>query len=131
MKLAFLGTSEFAVPALKALVEGGHDVVAVYTRAPRPAGRGQQERRTPVHELALSLGLAALTAFVFARLGGSQALALGLAAGNRNMGLMLAAAGAAVPDLTWLYFAVAQFPIYLMPAMLKPLARRFAPRTPA
>jgi BASS family bile acid:Na+ symporter len=76
---------------------------------------------------ALSLGLAALTAFVFARLGGGQALALGLAAGNRNMGLMLAAAGASVPDLTWLYFAVAQFPIYLMPAMLKPLARRVAP----
>ena len=73
---------------------------------------------------ALSLGLAALTAFVFARLGAGQALAPGLAAGNRNMGLMLAAAGTAVPDLTWLYFAVAQFPIYLMPAMLKPLARR-------
>jgi methionyl-tRNA formyltransferase len=61
MKLAFLGTSEFAVPALKALVEAGHDVVAVYTRAPKPAGRGHQERRTPVHELALSLGLAVRT----------------------------------------------------------------------
>ena len=61
MKLAFLGTSEFAVPALKALVEAGHDVIAVYTRAPRPAGRGQQERRTPVHELALSLGLSVQT----------------------------------------------------------------------
>ena len=57
MKLAFLGTSAFAVPALKALVEAGHDVAAVYTRAPKPAGRGQQERRTPVHETALSLGL--------------------------------------------------------------------------
>jgi methionyl-tRNA formyltransferase len=61
MKLAFLGTSEFAVPALEALVEAGHDVVAVYTRAPKPAGRGQQERRTPVHELAQSLGLAVRT----------------------------------------------------------------------
>ncbi|MBM3649747.1 MAG: methionyl-tRNA formyltransferase [Alphaproteobacteria bacterium] len=57
MKLAFLGTSEFAVPALAALVEAGHDVVAVYTRAPKPAGRGQQERLTPVHALARSLGL--------------------------------------------------------------------------
>ncbi len=57
MKLAFLGTSEFAVPALKALAEAGHDIVAVYTRAPRPAGRGQQERRTPVHETAAALGL--------------------------------------------------------------------------
>ena len=76
---------------------------------------------------ALSFGLMALTTLVFARLGMSQALALGLAAGNRNMGLMLAAAGAAVPELTWLYFAIAQLPIYLMPAMLKPLARRVAP----
>jgi methionyl-tRNA formyltransferase len=57
MKLAFLGTSEFAVPALAALVDAGHDVIAVYTRAPKPAGRGQQERRTPVHDLALALGL--------------------------------------------------------------------------
>ena len=61
MKLAFLGTSTFAVPALTALVDAGHDVIAVYTRAPKPAGRGQQERRTPVHELALSLGLAVRT----------------------------------------------------------------------
>jgi hypothetical protein len=77
----------------------------------------------------LSFGLMALTTMVFARLGLGQALALGLAAGNRNMGLMLAAAGAAVPELTWLYFAVAQLPIYLMPAMLKPLARRLTART--
>jgi len=75
----------------------------------------------------LSFGLAALTAVTFARLGMAQAFALGLAAGNRNMGLMLAAAGTAVPELTWLYFAIAQFPIYLMPAMLKPLARRLTP----
>jgi methionyl-tRNA formyltransferase len=57
MKLAFLGTSDFAVPALSALVDAGHEVIAVYTRAPKPAGRGQQERRTPVHELALSRAL--------------------------------------------------------------------------
>jgi methionyl-tRNA formyltransferase len=57
MKIAFLGTSEFAVPALQALVDAGHDVVAVYSRAPKPAGRGQQERKTPVHQLADSLGL--------------------------------------------------------------------------
>jgi methionyl-tRNA formyltransferase len=57
MKIAFLGTSEFAVPALQALVDAGHDVVAVYSRAPKPAGRGQQERKTPVHRLADTLGL--------------------------------------------------------------------------
>src|SRR6478735_2066131 len=57
MKIAFLGTSEFAVPALQALVDAGHDVIAVYARAPKPAGRGQQERKTPVHRLADTLGL--------------------------------------------------------------------------
>jgi methionyl-tRNA formyltransferase len=61
MKIAFLGTSDFAVPALRALVEAGHDVAAVYTRAPKAAGRGQQERKTPVHQLADTLGLPVLT----------------------------------------------------------------------
>jgi methionyl-tRNA formyltransferase len=57
MRLAFLGSSAFAVPALRALVEAGHEVVAVYTRAPKPAGRGQHEHKTPVHEVARTLGL--------------------------------------------------------------------------
>ncbi len=57
MKIAFLGTSGFAVPALRALVDAGHDVLAVYTRAPKAAGRGQQERKTAVHQLAGTLGL--------------------------------------------------------------------------
>jgi len=57
MRIAFLGTSAFAVPALKALAEAGHDVVAVYTRAPKPAGRGRQNRKTAVHELAETLGV--------------------------------------------------------------------------
>jgi methionyl-tRNA formyltransferase len=61
MRIAFLGTSEFAVPALQALVDAGHDVIGVYTRAPKPAGRGQQERKTPVHVLADRLGLAVHT----------------------------------------------------------------------
>ena len=61
MKLAFLGTSDFAVPALQALVDAGHEVVAVYTRAPKPAGRGQKEQKTPVHALAEQLGFAIRT----------------------------------------------------------------------
>jgi hypothetical protein len=44
-------------------------------------------------------------------------------AGNRNIGLMLAATGFAVSDIAWLYFAVAQFPIYLLPHLMRPLAR--------
>jgi BASS family bile acid:Na+ symporter len=65
-----------------------------------------------------------LTALVFAKAGWSRAFALGLMASQRNMGLMLAAAGTGVPELTWLYFALAQFPIYLLPQVLKPLAKR-------
>ena len=73
---------------------------------------------------ALALGMIALTALVFLRVGRARAFAIGLIAGNRNIGLMLAATGFVVPDVAWLYFAVAQFPIYLLPHLLKPLARR-------
>ena len=61
MKIAFLGTSAFAVPALEALVEAGHELACVYTRAPKPAGRGQRERKSPVHETADALGLSVRT----------------------------------------------------------------------
>ena len=75
---------------------------------------------------ALALGLIAITALVFARAGRGRAFAIGLIAGNRNIGLMLTATGFVVPDMAWLYFALAQFPIYLLPHLLKPLAKRLA-----
>ena len=74
----------------------------------------------------LALALIAITALVFLRAGRARAFAIGLIAGNRNIGLMLAATGFVVPDVAWLYFALAQFPIYLLPHLLKPLARRLA-----
>jgi methionyl-tRNA formyltransferase len=49
LRLAFMGTAAFAVPTLRALVEAGHEVVAVYTQPPRPAGRRQRPRQSPVH----------------------------------------------------------------------------------
>lgn len=52
MRVIFMGTPEFALPALDALAKAGHDIVAVYTRAPRPAGRGQREQISPVHAFA-------------------------------------------------------------------------------
>lgn len=70
----------------------------------------------------LTFILLGLTALAFAATGRREAFALGLMSSQRNMGLMLAAVGGTVPDLTWLYFALAQFPIYLLPQMLKPLA---------
>jgi len=78
----------------------------------------------------LALGLTALTTIVFARVGWGRSLALGLACGHRNLGLMLAATGGTIPDLSWLYFGLAQFPIYLVPQLLQPVARRFR-ATPA
>lgn len=65
-----------------------------------------------------------LTALLFIRAGRARAFALGLMASQRNMGLMLAATGGVLPDLVWLYFAFCQFPIYLLPQLLMPLARR-------
>ena len=73
----------------------------------------------------LTIVLIVLTCLIFHRAGRSPALALGLAVGSRNMGLMVAATGGAVPELTWLYFAVAQFPIYTLPYALKPLIHRW------
>jgi methionyl-tRNA formyltransferase len=57
MRIVFMGSPDFAVPNLNALVEAGHDVVAVYAQPPRPAGRGKAERKTAVHERAEALGL--------------------------------------------------------------------------
>ncbi len=56
-----MGTPEFAVPTLTEIVSTGHEVVAVYTRAPKPAGRGQAERKSPVHEAAESFGIPVFT----------------------------------------------------------------------
>jgi methionyl-tRNA formyltransferase len=52
LKLIFMGTPDFAAVALKALVETGHDIVAVYSQPPRPAGRGNKLRKSPVQLLA-------------------------------------------------------------------------------
>ena len=63
------------------------------------------------------------TYFVFAVVGRKNALAIAMMSSQRNMGLMLAGTGGILPDLTWLYIAVGQFPIYLSPHLLQPLAR--------
>ncbi|MEO0918330.1 MAG: methionyl-tRNA formyltransferase [Pseudomonadota bacterium] len=57
MKITFMGTPEFSVPALDALVADGHDVTCVYTQPPRPAGRGKKDRASPVQDRAEALGL--------------------------------------------------------------------------
>jgi methionyl-tRNA formyltransferase len=57
LRLAFMGSPAFSVPALRALHAAGHEIVAVYAQPPRPAGRGQKETPCPVHQAALELGL--------------------------------------------------------------------------
>ncbi len=57
LKLVFMGTPDFSVPALEAIVAAGHEVVAVYSQPPRPAGRGMAERPSPVHAKAAALGI--------------------------------------------------------------------------
>jgi methionyl-tRNA formyltransferase len=57
MRLAFMGSPDFAVPALRALHQAGHAIAAVYCQPPRPAGRGQAVQRCPVHRAAEELGL--------------------------------------------------------------------------
>jgi methionyl-tRNA formyltransferase len=52
-----MGTPDFAVPTLVEIIGAGHEVAAVYTRAPKPAGRGMAETRSPVHEIAARSGV--------------------------------------------------------------------------
>ena len=57
MRLIFMGTPDFAVPVLDALVAAGHEIACVYCQPPRPAGRGKKDRPTPVQRRAEALGL--------------------------------------------------------------------------
>lgn len=61
MRIAFMGTPDFAVQTLAELVAAGHEVVAVYSQPPAPRGRGQELKPSPVHAFADSLGLTVRT----------------------------------------------------------------------
>jgi BASS family bile acid:Na+ symporter len=78
----------------------------------------------------LTCVLMGLSVLVFMRAGADKGMVIGLLSVFRNVGVIMAAIGTTLPDLAWFYFAMIQFPIYLLPALLKPLARRlqrFAP----
>ena len=57
LRIVFMGTPDFAVPTLSEIIGQGHDVRCVYTRAPKPAGRGMELQKTPVHKLADTFGI--------------------------------------------------------------------------
>jgi methionyl-tRNA formyltransferase len=57
LRIVFMGTPDFSVPALEAIHAAGHEIAAVYSQPPRPAGRGMAERPSPVHAKAQALGI--------------------------------------------------------------------------
>src|SRR2546423_14921886 len=61
LRLIFMGTPDFAVPTLVEIVGRGHEVAAVYTRAPKPAGRGMELQVAPVEREARHLNISVLT----------------------------------------------------------------------
>ena len=61
LRVVFMGTPEFSVPTLAEIIGAGHDVVTVYTQPPRPAGRGMEPRRSPVHVFGASSGIPVLS----------------------------------------------------------------------
>ena len=65
MRIAFMGTPDFSVAALDALVAAGHEIACVYSQPPRPAGRGKKLRPSPVHSRAEALGLEVRTPLNF------------------------------------------------------------------
>ncbi len=61
LRLVFMGSPEFSVTTLSALIDAGHEIVCIYAQPPKPAGRGQKERPCPVHAEANRLGIPART----------------------------------------------------------------------
>lgn len=78
----------------------------------------------------LSLTCFVLTWLLLRPVAPAERLVLGYATGQRNMGLLIAALGAGTPDTTFLFFALAQFPIYIGPQLIKPLAGRYLEQVP-
>lgn len=72
----------------------------------------------------LALTFITLSALIFRLAGLDPALVIGISCGNRNMALMAAALAGVIPDVSWIFFAVAQVPIYLLPWMMKPVVER-------
>lgn len=65
LRIAFMGTPDFSVPALKALISSRHKIVCVYSQPPRPKGRGQHVQESPVHEAAKVAGIEVRTPLNF------------------------------------------------------------------
>jgi len=74
--------------------------------------------------VAIACAVIGLSVLIFVRAGLDRALTIGFLSGFRNLGAVIGALGSALPDVAWFYFALVQFPIYMFPALLRPLAKR-------
>ena len=120
-----------AIERLKDEINGCNILVLFVFVAAVMENVGQQTLAHPVQTMRLLLiafvvfgALLIFTGSVFASVGRDRALAIAFMTSQRNMGLMVAVTSGALPEITWLYFALSQFPIYLSPLLLKPLVMR-------
>src|SRR5215216_276815 len=88
LRLVYMGTPEFAVPTLSAIVSGGHEIVAVYTRAPKPAGRGMELTPSPILA-GVSHGCFNLHASLLPRWRGAAPINRAVMAGDTETGVMV------------------------------------------
>src|SRR5262249_3266081 len=115
----------------KQAIDGRHNLfMLVFLTAVRGGGAGRflcdpfDVVGLALFAFAVYFTLLGLTTLIFRSIGYEHALSLGLVVSQRNLGLMLAATEGVLPQLTWLYFALCQFPIYLSPQLLNQLARK-------
>jgi methionyl-tRNA formyltransferase len=100
LRLAFMGTPDFAVPSLEALRTAGHDIACVYSQPPRPAGRGHRPQPSPIHTAAEAAGISVRVPLRFDAAAIAEFAALGLdAAIVAAYGLILPKAVLAAPRL--------------------------------
>ena len=124
MKIIFAGTPEFAVPALAALIQAGHEIVMVLTQPDRPAGRGMQLKASPVKQLALQYNLAVFQPVSLKPLqGGMQDVQAQIAAVNADV-MIVAAYGLIIPTAVLNMFTKGCYNIH---ASLLPRWRGAAP----
>lgn len=119
----------------KGVIDGASVVILILFGITAMDGVTAHARKDPLAIAGLTLlvfgiaiGIYVMTTLIFWREGLRKSLALGFSSAHRNMGVMVAAAGSALPELTWIYFAVAQFPIYLLPALAAPVVHRLLER---
>jgi BASS family bile acid:Na+ symporter len=124
-----------AIRRHKETIDGLNVLVLFVFVAAVMGGVGSSFLTDPIGVLELALfafaiffALLGTTMLIFRKSGRQTALALGLMVSQRNMGLMVAATDGALPGLSWLYFALCQFPIYLSPQLLKPIAKKLSAR---